>query len=137
MFYFLTKAALSGWIAAIVSKVAKRSPALGALVASLPLISIMAVIWLWRDTEDADRIAVAHGSYVLVCSTLAANVPTDTRNASRRHRLLALVNCRLPINIRALLDNSVDARTFWYSVTTRLHLALRAADGPPRRFWRP
>jgi hypothetical protein len=57
MFYFLTNAALSGLIAAIVSDVAKRSPAFGALVASLPLISVMAVMWLWRDTGDANRIA--------------------------------------------------------------------------------
>jgi hypothetical protein len=57
MFYFLTKAALSGLIAAIVSDIAKRSPAFGALVASLPLISIMSVIWLWRDTADTARIA--------------------------------------------------------------------------------
>jgi hypothetical protein len=57
MLYFITKAALSGLIAAIVSDVAKRSPAFGALVASLPLISIMAVIWLWRDTGDATRVA--------------------------------------------------------------------------------
>ncbi len=57
MLYFLTKAALSGLIAAIVSDVARRSPAFGALVASLPLISIIAVIWLWRDTGDPNRIA--------------------------------------------------------------------------------
>jgi hypothetical protein len=57
MFYFLTKVALSGLIAALVSEIAKRSPAFGALVASLPLISILAVIWLWRDTADTNRIA--------------------------------------------------------------------------------
>ena len=57
MFYFLTKAAISGLIIAIVSDVAKRSPAFGALVASLPLISVMAAIWLWRDTADTNRIA--------------------------------------------------------------------------------
>jgi hypothetical protein len=57
MFYFLTKTVLSGLIAAIVSEIAKRSPAFGALVASLPLISIMAVIWLWKDTADTARIA--------------------------------------------------------------------------------
>lgn len=56
MFYLLTKAAVSGLIAAVVSETAKRSPAFGALVASLPLISIMAVIWLWRDTQDTARI---------------------------------------------------------------------------------
>lgn len=57
MFYLAIKAALSGVLAAAVSEIAKRSPAFGALVASLPLISIMAVIWLWRDTGDNARIA--------------------------------------------------------------------------------
>ncbi len=57
MFYLALKAALSGLLAATVSEIAKRSPAFGALVASLPLISIMAVIWLWRDTNDSARIA--------------------------------------------------------------------------------
>jgi hypothetical protein len=57
MFYLAIKAALSGILAASVSEIAKRSPAFGALIASLPLISIMAVIWLWRDTGDNPRIA--------------------------------------------------------------------------------
>ncbi len=57
MLYLAVKAALSGILAAGVSEIAKRSPAFGALVASLPLISIMAVIWLWRDTGDNQRIA--------------------------------------------------------------------------------
>jgi hypothetical protein len=57
MLYLAIKAALSGVSAAIVSEAAKRSPAFAALVASLPLISIMAVIWLWRDTGDNARIA--------------------------------------------------------------------------------
>ena len=57
MLYIAIKAALSGVMAATVSEIAKRSPAFGALVASLPLISVMAVIWLWRDTQDTARIA--------------------------------------------------------------------------------
>lgn len=57
MFYLAIKAVLSGLLAALISEIAKRSPAFGALVASLPLISVMAVIWLWRDTGDSARIA--------------------------------------------------------------------------------
>ena len=57
MLYLATKALLSGVIIAIVSEVAKRSPGLGALIVSLPLVSIMAMIWLWRDTSDVARIA--------------------------------------------------------------------------------
>lgn len=57
MMYFITKCALSGLIVALVSEVAKRSPAFGALIVSLPLVSILAMIWLWRDTADTARIA--------------------------------------------------------------------------------
>ncbi len=57
MFYWIVKALLSGVIIAAVSEIAKRSPAFGALVASLPLVSVLAIIWLWRDTGDTARIA--------------------------------------------------------------------------------
>lgn len=55
--YFLTKVFLSALIIAAVSVIARRSPAFGALVASLPLISIMGMLWLWRDTHDTARLA--------------------------------------------------------------------------------
>jgi hypothetical protein len=57
MLYFLIKCTLSGIIIGAVSEIAKRSPAFGALVASLPLVSLLALLWLWRDTGDAERIA--------------------------------------------------------------------------------
>lgn len=71
MTYFIVKAALSGVIVAIVSEIARRSPGFGALVASLPLISILAMIWLWRDTGDAARIALhAETTFWLVLPSL-------------------------------------------------------------------
>lgn len=57
MGYLIVKALVSGVIVAIVSEVAKRFPGFGALIASLPLISILGIIWLWRDTGDRLRIA--------------------------------------------------------------------------------
>lgn len=33
------------------------NPGVGALIAALPLISVLSMIWLWRDTGDADRMA--------------------------------------------------------------------------------
>lgn len=57
MAYLLLKAALSGLIIAIVSEVARRAPGFGALIASLPLISVLGMIWLWRDTQDVTRMA--------------------------------------------------------------------------------
>lgn len=57
MAYLLLKAALSGLIIAIASEVARRAPGFGALIASLPLISVLGMIWLWRDTQDVARMA--------------------------------------------------------------------------------
>jgi hypothetical protein len=57
MIYFIIKCLLSGIIIAVVSEVAKRSPSLGALIVSLPLVSLLGILWLWRDTKDIGRIA--------------------------------------------------------------------------------
>ena len=57
MLYLVVKAAISGIIIAIVSEVAKRYPGWGALIVSLPLVSILGMMWLWRDTHDAGRLA--------------------------------------------------------------------------------
>lgn len=62
MLYLVLKAAVSGVIIAIVSEVAKRSPAFGALIASLPLVSVMGMMWLWRDTNDPQRLAAHAGA---------------------------------------------------------------------------
>jgi hypothetical protein len=57
MLYFVVKVVISGIIVAIVSVVAKRYPGAGGLIASLPLISVLGMIWLWRDTGDPVRMA--------------------------------------------------------------------------------
>ncbi len=57
MMYVIAKAAISGVIVALVSEIAKRNPGLGALIVSLPLISLLAILWLWRETHDVGRIA--------------------------------------------------------------------------------
>jgi hypothetical protein len=55
--YLLIKAAISGVIVAIVSLVAKRYPGFGALIASLPLVSVLGMMWLWRDKPDVPNMA--------------------------------------------------------------------------------
>ena len=54
MTYLIIKAAPSGIIIMIVSEVSRRNPSVGGIIASLPLISILAFIWLWRDTSDSE-----------------------------------------------------------------------------------
>jgi hypothetical protein len=54
---YVIKIFVSALLIAIISEISKRSPFAGALIASLPLVSILAVLWLWRDTHDAPLIA--------------------------------------------------------------------------------
>ena len=71
MVYLITKALISGVIIMAASEAAKRSPTYGALLVSLPLISILAMVWLWRDTGDNERIAaLSEGTFWLVLPTL-------------------------------------------------------------------
>jgi F0F1-type ATP synthase assembly protein I len=51
------KALTSAAIIAASSEIARRNPGWGGLVASLPLTSLIALIWLWRDTHDPARAA--------------------------------------------------------------------------------
>jgi hypothetical protein len=57
MLYLALKGLLSGAIVLIVSEVAKRSPALGALIVSLPLVSLLGMIWLHQETHDTMKLA--------------------------------------------------------------------------------
>lgn len=71
MFYLFIKAALSGVIVAAVSDIAKRYPGFGGLVASLPLVSVLGMIWLWHDTGDPVRMAAhARGTFWFVIPSL-------------------------------------------------------------------
>ena len=71
MLYLALKALISGVIVAAVSEIAKRYPGLGGLVASLPLVSVLGMIWLWRDTHDPVRMAaLSTGAFWFVLPSL-------------------------------------------------------------------
>ena len=57
MIYLIVKAAISGLLIAIASEVARRWPGWGALIVSLPLVSLLTFIWLYVDTREPARIA--------------------------------------------------------------------------------
>lgn len=83
MLYLFVKAAISGIIVAIVSEVARKYPGWGGLIASLPLISVLGMIWLWRGTHDPLRMA-AHAQatfwFVLPSLPMFLLIPLMLRN---------------------------------------------------------
>ncbi len=58
MWGLVAKALLSGALIAAISEIGKRLPTLGALVASLPLVSVLGMILLWHARPDPENMAV-------------------------------------------------------------------------------
>ena len=72
MLQIAIKFIVSAAIIVVVSEVSKRTATLGAVLASLPLTSLLAMIWLYVDTQDGARVADLAGSiFWLVLPSLA------------------------------------------------------------------
>lgn len=82
MLYLAVKAIVSGILIAAASEVAKRYPGVGALIASLPLVSVLGMMWLWHDKPDVENMA-AHASatfwYVLPSLPMFLVIPALLR----------------------------------------------------------
>jgi hypothetical protein len=101
MLYMLIKAGLSGIIIAVVSEVARRNAGVGALIASLPLVSVLGMIWLWRDTHEPERLAAHAGStfwYVLPSLPMFLLIPLMLRRGAPFWAALA-AGCALTIGL--------------------------------------
>jgi len=99
MFYLAIKALISGIIVAAVSEIAKRYPGIGALVASLPLVSILGMIWLWRDKPDVETMAAHAGAtfwFVLPSLPMFLLIPALLRSGVPFHFSL-LMGCVLTV----------------------------------------
>ncbi len=57
MLLFLIKAAISGLLVALVSTIGRRYPGWGGLLASLPLLSVLSMMWLYGETRDPEKVA--------------------------------------------------------------------------------
>ncbi|MGN6093744.1 MAG: DUF3147 family protein [Luteibacter jiangsuensis] len=57
MLWIVTKYAITAAVVVLVSEVAKRSDRMGALLASLPLVTLLALIWLHVERQPAEKIA--------------------------------------------------------------------------------
>lgn len=66
------KVVVTALLVVAISEVAKRSSLLGAVLASIPLTSVLAMIWLYADTGDAAKVAdLATSIFWLVLPSLA------------------------------------------------------------------
>ena len=99
MWWLAIKALVSGVIVAAVSEIAKRYPGFGGLVASLPLVSVLGMLWLWNEKPDAANMA-AHAQatfwFVLPSLPMFLAIPAMLR-AGLNFYVALLLGCVLTI----------------------------------------
>ncbi len=68
---FIVKIVISAIIIATVSELGKRYTFFASIFASLPLVSILALIWLYKDTHDIQKIIeLSYGIFWAVIPSL-------------------------------------------------------------------
>ncbi len=105
MWQLAAKALLAGLMIAAIAELGRRLPALGALVASLPLVSVLGMIFLWHAKPDAENMAVhaqATFWYVLPSLPMFLAIPMLLRSGVNFWIALA-AGCLLTVGLYLLM----------------------------------
>lgn len=73
MTYYILKIVITTFLIVLISEIAKRSSLMGAILASVPLVSVLAMIWLYIDTKDIAKISTLSSS-IFLARTAIINV---------------------------------------------------------------
>lgn len=64
MAYYITKLIITTVLIVLISEIAKRSSLMGALLAAIPLVSILAMTWMYIDTNSSTKAVEFSNSIV-------------------------------------------------------------------------
>jgi hypothetical protein len=71
MIYYIIKVLLSSVTIVAISEISKRSTTIGSILASIPLVSLLAFVWMYIDSKDIAKIAeLSQGIFWLVIPSL-------------------------------------------------------------------
>ncbi|HSQ96417.1 MAG: DUF3147 family protein [Croceibacterium sp.] len=105
MWSLVAKALLAGAMIAAISEIGKRLPATAAVVASLPLVSVLGMIFLWHAKPDSENMA-AHAQatfwYVLPSLPMFLLIPALLRGGVNFWLALGL-GCALTVALYLLM----------------------------------
>jgi|TARA_B100001996_G_scaffold271106_1_gene212213 uncharacterized membrane protein (GlpM family) len=72
MWYLLIKTIITAVVVVLVAEIAKRSSLLAGLLVSIPLTSFLALMWLYFDTKDNQKIIdLSNATFLMVIPSLA------------------------------------------------------------------
>ena len=103
--FFAAKTIISAVLVATISTVSKRYPGVGGLIASLPLVSVLGMIWLWLEKPDAATMADHVEStfwFVLPSLPMLLVIPAMLRRGAAFWPSLA-IGCVLTVGLYSLM----------------------------------
>lgn len=72
MVYYIIKIIITAVLVVLIAEISKRSSLVASILASVPLVSVLAMVWLYIDTKDTDKISTLSTSiFWLVIPSLA------------------------------------------------------------------
>ena len=115
MAYYTLKIVVTTVLVVVISEVAKRSTLTGAFLASIPLVSVLAMIWLYIDTKDVDKIST------LSLSIFWLVIPSLSLFISLPILLKQGINFYISISISVL----ITILCYWLMILLLQHLGIR------------
>lgn len=71
MVYYLSKVIITALLVVLIAEISKRSTLIGSILASVPLISVLAMVWLYIDTQSTQKVTqLAHSIFWLIIPSL-------------------------------------------------------------------
>ena len=105
MWSLIAKALLAGAMVATIAELGRRLPTMAALVASLPLVSVLGMMFLWFARPDAENMAVHSEAtfwYVLPSLPMFLVIPVLLRSGVNFWIALA-AGCALTVGLYLLM----------------------------------
>jgi hypothetical protein len=101
--YLAVKTVISAALIVAVGEIAKRSPLLAGLLASIPLLSLLAIIWLYVDTRSVEQVsALSWGILLMILPSLVFLIA-----------LPLLLKAGAPFPLAAVVAVAVTAAGYW------------------------
>jgi len=115
LIYYVIKISVTAVLIVAISEIAKRSSFFGALLAALPLISLLAILWLYIDTKDVLKVsALTTSIFWLVLPSLALFI---TLPLLLKHGLNFYVSISISIGL--------TVGCYWLMVTLLNHYGVK------------
>lgn len=112
--YYIAKVAITAVLVVLITEISKRSSFVGAVIASIPLTSVLAMLWLYIDTGDTGKVSeLATSVFWLVLPSLALFIALPLLLAKGVNFYLGLV-----------VSIGITAICYWLMVTVLHHYDL-------------